>query len=205
MSQGDNKTLLHCQAGCATNAVMEKLGLPMEALYDDYYDRDSGKTGPLAIYGYPDASGHVRYRVVRMPGHRFYQQRPDGKGGWVNKGVPPEQRVLYHLPEVLGAVQAGDPVFVTEGEKDADALVRDGYVATCNPGGGRQMAGAVLRRTVRGQDGGGGHRPRPDRLPATPARWPGACEAGWARSSWPNRSRAKTCPTTWWRVAPSTN
>ena len=43
--------------------------------------------------------------------------------------------MLYRLPEVLRAVRAGKTVHITEGEKDADAIVEAGGVATCNPGG----------------------------------------------------------------------
>ena len=35
----------------------------------------------------------------------------------------------------LKAVAAGEPVYITEGEKDALALVRLGLCATCNAGG----------------------------------------------------------------------
>lgn len=46
----------------------------------------------------------------------------------------PDQ-VLYRLPEVLAAVAAGDPVFVCEGEKAAEAIVGLGLCATTHAGG----------------------------------------------------------------------
>jgi putative DNA primase/helicase len=42
--------------------------------------------------------------------------------------------VLYRLPELLAADPAA-PVYVVEGEKDADRLISEGLVATCNPQG----------------------------------------------------------------------
>jgi len=45
------------------------------------------------------------------------------------------RRVPYRLPEVIAAVAESRRVFVVEGEKDADALVRAGEVATSCPGG----------------------------------------------------------------------
>ena len=50
---------------------------------------------------------------------------------WNIKGV---RRVPYRLPELLAADPAL-PVFIVEGEQDADALRAIGLVATCNPGG----------------------------------------------------------------------
>ena len=37
---------------------------------------------------------------------------------------------LYHLPEVVAAVAAGEPVWLVEGEKDTDALRERGVTAT---------------------------------------------------------------------------
>ncbi len=43
--------------------------------------------------------------------------------------------LIYRLPEVLAAVEAGQEVWVVEGEKDVEALWDRGQPATCNPGG----------------------------------------------------------------------
>jgi 5S rRNA maturation endonuclease (ribonuclease M5) len=82
------------------------------------------------VYDYPDESGTVLFRVVRTAPKGFFQQRPDGHGGWINNmaGV---RRVLFNLPSVIAA----KIVFVVEGEKDARAMRELGVVATCNPGG----------------------------------------------------------------------
>lgn len=52
-------------------------------------------------------------------------------GEWVPdiKGVP---RILYNHDGLLLAFEAGEPVFICEGEKDADALIATGKTATCN-------------------------------------------------------------------------
>ena len=46
------------------------------------------------------------------------------------KGV---RRVLYRLPELLA--RPDEPVYVVEGEKDADRLASMGLLATTNSGG----------------------------------------------------------------------
>jgi hypothetical protein len=49
-------------------------------------------------------------------------------------GKPKGPKLPYYLPELLAAAPA-TPVYVVEGEKDADALSRLGFVATCNSEG----------------------------------------------------------------------
>jgi len=88
----------------------------------------------VETYDYTDDAGALLYQVVRKEPKGFSQRRPDGAGGWIWKldGVA---TTLYRLPELLQAVAAEDPVYIVEGEKDADALHRAGCVASCNSGG----------------------------------------------------------------------
>ena len=84
------------------------------------------------VYEFVDAEGTVLYRTRRMEHpakpKRFEAQRPDGKGGWLDKlGDCP--RVLYRLPELLAADPA-EPVYFVEGERKADKLAFWGLVAT---------------------------------------------------------------------------
>ena len=84
-------------------------------------------------YRYEDESGELLFEVVRYEPKGFSQRRPDGKGGWIYNlsGV---RRVLYHLPGLVAA-PLDEWVFVVEGEKDADRVSAEGFVATTNPGG----------------------------------------------------------------------
>lgn len=142
VKEGTNRTvLLHCFAGCTTLQVVTALGLTMRDLFVDDTSRPGPKPhGPGAEYAYRDETGAMLFRVVRGSGEegvpRFYQQSADGSGGWKKgqgamKGV---RRVLYRLPQLLAA-DPSDPVFVCEGEKDADNLAQFGVVTTTNPGG----------------------------------------------------------------------
>jgi len=56
-----------------------------------------------------------------------------------HRQVPAVRRVLYRLPELLTADPAA-PVFIVEGEKDAEALAALGLVATTNPGGAKKWS-----------------------------------------------------------------
>jgi hypothetical protein len=98
-------------------------------------DRDEG-WAITATYDYRDVHGALLFQVLRKENgtqKKFVQRRPNGHGGWVwnLQGV---KRVLYRLSELLTA-DPGLPVFVVEGEKDADRLSGLDIVATCSPHG----------------------------------------------------------------------
>ena len=95
--------------------------------------RNEGKRRIAATYDYTDENGELLFQAVRYEPKGFNQRRPDGKDSWKwsLKGV---KRVLYRLPELMSADPA-KPVFVVEGEKDADNLIQLGLVATTNPMG----------------------------------------------------------------------
>ena len=90
----------------------------------------------VAEYDYRDENGATLFQVRRKLPKAFVQRATDGNGGWrEGKGcMDGVRRVLYRLPELLAA-DPSRPVFVVEGEKDADALCALGLVATTNPGG----------------------------------------------------------------------
>jgi hypothetical protein len=85
----------------------------------------------IATFDYRDEAGKLLYQVCRTANKRFWQRRPNGNGGWNNK-VKGTRLVLYRLPELLANT---DTVYITEGEKHADALINLGLCATCNVGG----------------------------------------------------------------------
>jgi hypothetical protein len=104
--------------------------------------RDHRKTAGtiVARYDYPAADGARLHRVLRYEPKSFRQSHWNGHR-WVTGGVPAEQRVLFGLPAVRAAAEAGDVVWVAEGEKDALALQQAGLVATTNPGGAAAKPG----------------------------------------------------------------
>jgi hypothetical protein len=116
----------------------------------------SDKPAGPAFYDYCDEEGAVLFRVERRGKGAvppFLQHGPDGQGGFHTargcmQGV---RRVPYRLPELLAADPA-EPVFLCEGEKDADRLAAGGLIATTNPGGagkfGKDLAPAFAGRRV---------------------------------------------------------
>ena len=106
-------------------------------------------------YDYVDASGTLRYQVVRYDwedpdnpkGHskEFRQRHPDKskKHGWSwkVKGIEP---LPYMLPELVEAVAQDLVIFVVEGEKAADRLNELGVPATTNSGGAGKFPEAIV-------------------------------------------------------------
>ncbi len=107
--------------------------------------RELGKL--TKVYTYTDEDGQPIFEVCR------YEQEKDGKRSktflqrhyapshlkakkdgyvWSTDGL---RHPLYRLHEVVKAIREGKPVYVVEGEKDADNLAALGFAATTNPGG----------------------------------------------------------------------
>lgn len=130
-----------CFAGCGKGSAFDYLMRRSHRAFKDVLlelgdqlglPRPSRNGSASIVYPYHDETGVLLYEVLRGAGKKFWQRRPDGHGGWIKslKGV---RRVLYRLPELLARPE--ETVYVVEGEKDADALVHAGLLATTNPGG----------------------------------------------------------------------
>ena len=125
-----DKALIKCQRGRHTwQELFQALGYDSLSYSNNGYEPTIVKT-----YDYTDAGGQLLYQVVRYDPKDFRQRRPDGKGDWVwsLKGIDP---VLYHLPDVIGAVNEGQTLYIVEGEKDADNLIKLKLASTTNSGG----------------------------------------------------------------------
>lgn len=112
LRQIEGQALVYCQAGCHTEDVMAALGLRMADLFDDRRGVD---------YRYDDG------RTVR----RWYAGNDKQFRQSETQGTPQ----LFRLSKVAQAVQAGEAVYLVEGEKDVLALETLGVVATTAPMG----------------------------------------------------------------------
>jgi hypothetical protein len=135
ITDGMERVLLNCRAGCATEDILAALGLGWPDLFGQSRSDDRPARHVVSEYGYTDERGHPLFTKVRYEPKGFSVKRPDGRGGWIpglGEGTP---RVLYRLPDVVAAVRDGRTVYLAEGEKDADRLAGLGYAATCNHDG----------------------------------------------------------------------
>lgn len=126
------------EGGGVLDLVMRKRQVDKEGalawLRERKHIPEQRKFNIVARYPYTDRDGKLLFEVVRLEPKTFRQRRPDGAGGWIWKTQGMEL-VLYRLPSVVAAVQAGRTVYVVEGEKAADALAALGVTATCSPRG----------------------------------------------------------------------
>jgi hypothetical protein len=106
---------------------------------------DIGPWEPVATFEYANAKGEVIYRTVRRqpanwqgPGKRPKEFRAERREGarWVC-GMGDCERVPYRLPKLRQAIDAGETVFLVEGEAKADKLASWGFPATAVAFGAR--------------------------------------------------------------------
>lgn len=118
------KILIHCHAGCTTDAICSALGIRQSDLF---IDSQPTKRRLVATYDYTDEDGNLLYQKLRYDPKDFRIRIPDGKGGWVYK-MNGQAPVLYNL----AAFKDASMLFVCEGEKDVETLRQYGYVGTTN-------------------------------------------------------------------------
>jgi len=150
------KTLIYCHAGCDTKDILSRVGLRMQDLFDENMENKGGRKNIEAVYKYTDSQGKVLFEKVRFRPKSFSQRRyVNGKvvwgldagkyyetypgsgefskrerGGANSLDFPGVRPVLYNLQGVINAVEKKDTVYIVEGEKDADNLIKLGLTAT---------------------------------------------------------------------------
>ena len=137
--------VFNCHRGCTAQDVAAAIGFEMRDLWPD--DKpiisDGGVKTKTFIesYQYHDAEGTLIFEVSRFAypdGKKsFTQRQPDGEGGWLYQTSNIVNKPLYRLPNVTKAIKDGDPIYITEGEKDVHTLESFGLTATTNSGGAK--------------------------------------------------------------------
>jgi RecA-family ATPase len=122
------------EGGEIEEAIADEEADDDDGIYDDSKLTDVGYKETTA-YTYTDTNGNVLYHVVRyehpsVPRAKEFRYRRPGRstGNWLRGAPPPTLRVIYRWPEIIA--RPDDPVFVVEGEKDADTLMAAGLLAT---------------------------------------------------------------------------
>lgn len=138
VKEENGRILLYCHAGCSYDQIIAALGQTTAV---------NGNGGPkpvaikeqpkrqrlTSIYSYQNATGDLQFQKLRYEveggGKSFKVRRPTApdKFTW---GIGEAERVIYNLPQLLA--RPDDPIYVVEGEKDADRLISMGLLATCN-------------------------------------------------------------------------
>ena len=138
---GNGRTLIHCHAGCAPKQILKAMGLEMADLFPE-----KGKATIAARYVYLDDQNQKVLRVTRLEPKGFYQEGYRN-GAWDR--AAPKGKLLYRLPEIMKNLQK--PVYVVEGERDADRLAGAEFVGNDQSRRSREMAQGVFedpQRTI---------------------------------------------------------
>lgn len=146
-------TGVYCHAGCQTKDILQAAGLEMKDLFDKPLDESTPKKdGIVAVYKYLNEDGNLLFEKVRFEPKHFSQRRYIGSAvvwgldegtyyetyagsnqwsrkerkGVATKEFPGITPTIYNLPAVIKA----NTVFIVEGEKDSDNLIKLGLCAT---------------------------------------------------------------------------
>jgi Domain of unknown function (DUF927) len=132
---GEKQVLLYDHAGCSIEQVVSSMGIELADLWDDKEIALETK------YLYRKVDGAVAFEKIKKV--------VGGKKSFYQKGRN-KQELLYRLPEVVGAVSAGQEVWIVEGEKDAETLVGHGICGTTLPDGANSKIVAEIFEPLQG-------------------------------------------------------
>lgn len=143
VTKGRDSVLIHCHANCSTEHVLTAAGLKMSDLF--YQEKRTGSSWQAyiesrekkkieAVYNYVSSNGSYLFTKVRMQGKKMIygtlanERFTYGLGGRTRKEL-----CAVYAPDgvqaINKAVSEGKPIFIPEGEKDADTLAKQGYTA----------------------------------------------------------------------------
>lgn len=147
----DGRVLLHCFAGCPTEAVVEKLGLSMADLFPP---KDAQARRIVAETDYRVCDEHGVVQGIHR--RRDYSDgkkdvtwlAPDGRAGLNGRKL--ETMPLYGSEHL--AARPDEPVIVCEGEKAAQALLDAGYLAVGTVTGASSTPNAEVLAVLAGRE-----------------------------------------------------
>lgn len=141
----DGRVLLYCHAHCQTERVLEAAGLTFADIsgesgsrsgrWREYVERREGRKIE-ADYKYVDLQGRYEFTRLRLSGKKFIYGTLDGDR-WTY-GLGGRKRATFPAIFTKGvktlsdAIERGERLYYTEGEKDAQRLISEGLTAfTC--------------------------------------------------------------------------
>jgi len=127
----DGKILFNCFGGCSVEDICASLEVEVK----DLFQNESKLQYRRTEHPYYDESGKLLYAKVRLdPGFNrklksFFWERKT-ENGEVIKSLKGCKKVLYRLSELIQGLFDRKIVFLVEGEKDVDRLIKNSCVAT---------------------------------------------------------------------------
>ena len=149
ITKGRRSALIHCHAGCNFEDIIQVVGLKKQDLY--FEERPPGSSWRAyvegrehkrieAVYNYVSSSnGEYTFTKIRMQDKRMiYGVLCNGRFTYgLNGRRRKDLKSIYgDLKALNKAIAEGKPVFIPEGEKDVNTLIKRGYTALTYGGSG---------------------------------------------------------------------
>lgn len=142
ITQGnDGKTLLKCHAGCSSESVVLAAGLKMADLFSKNrlseerwrtFIESREKRKIEAVYNYVSINGEYAYTKIRLEGKKMlFGMLKDGRFEYGLKGRNKKEfnAIFGSVSRIKEAIERNEPIFIPEGEKDVNTLIKKGYAA----------------------------------------------------------------------------
>lgn len=142
ITKGRKCTLFYCHAGCTVDAVLNAAGLEKKDTFYDVEPRSPNwrtyieareKCRIEAVYNYVSINGTYAFTKIRCEGKKIiYGKLQNDRftyGLGHDVGRKSYKAIYGSLQAINKAIAEGKPIFIPEGEKDADTLIKQGYTA----------------------------------------------------------------------------
>lgn len=143
VTKGKKCTLFYCHAGCTIDAIMAAAGLEKkDTFYEEpiqnrpdwkAYIENREKRKIEAVYPYVSINRNYAFHKVRLEGKRILYGRLENNR--FSYGLPRDTprkslKAIYgDLGAIKKAITNNTPIFIPEGEKDVNTLVKQGYIS----------------------------------------------------------------------------
>ena len=142
ITKGRKCTLFYCHAGCAVDDVLNAAGLEKKDTFYDVEPRSPNwkayveareKRRIEAVYNYVSINGAYTFTKIRCEGKKIiYGKLQNDRftyGLGHDVGRKSYKAIYGSLQAINKAIAEGKPIFIPEGEKDTDTLIKQGYTA----------------------------------------------------------------------------
>lgn len=142
ITKGRKCTLFYCHAGCTIDEILEAAGLSKR---DTYYDTEEQKANWRtyiesrekrkieAVYNYVSINGTYAFTKVRLENKKIIygklQNDRFSYGLGHDQGRKSYKAIYGNVQAINKAIAENKPVFIVEGEKDCNTMLKQGYTA----------------------------------------------------------------------------
>ena len=142
MTMGRKCTLIYDHAGCCKEDIVQAMGMQMRDLFYDTEPRSPNWRAYVegrerrrieSVYNYVSINGAYAFTKIRCEGKKILYGRMENDRFiyGLSRDTPRKSyKAIYgSLQAINKAIAENRPIFIPEGEKDADTLIKQGYTA----------------------------------------------------------------------------